>query len=325
MHIKSPDKAVIENSVAYYLGIDGGGSKTKCAIGDDTTTLASATAGPGNITRIGEARARESIHQAITQACAAAEISPQQITSACIGAAGAARQEIAEAVRRFAAELIPGKIKIVGDMEIALQAAFGAGPGIIVIAGTGSIAFGRNQQGQTARAGGWGYAISDEGSAHWIARQAVIAILRAADEAADKSANSPLLEELKRAWNVTSLEQLASESNATQDFAVLFPAVVLAADAPDEQAQQILKQAAAELFRLAQIVLKKLFPAENPPVPIAMVGGVFRHALKVRESFAAEVHAENSNVMLNREVIDPIQGALQLARKGESDFLCDLS
>jgi N-acetylglucosamine kinase-like BadF-type ATPase len=317
---------VIENSVAYYLGIDGGGSKTKCVIGDDTTIVASAVSGPSNITRIGEARARESMQQAITQACAAATISPQQIASACIGAAGAARKEVADAVQKFAAELIPGEIKIVGDMEIALHAAFGAGPGIIVIAGTGSIAFGRNQQGQTARAGGWGYAISDEGSAHWIARQAVITLLRAADEVHGKSenrsqsvdapSNSLLFQELKRAWNVNSFEQLASAANSTSNFADLFPAVVSAANASNKQAQQVLQQAAAELARLAQIVTRKLFPGENSPVPMAMVGGVFRHALKVRDSFAALVRAENSNVILNREVVEPVHGALELARKG---------
>jgi glucosamine kinase len=316
--LEAPNKTlpVIENSVAYYLGIDGGGSKTKCIAGADTTILGSAVTGPSNITRVGEARARESIHQAITQACAAAKITPQQIVSACIGAAGAARKEVAEAVRKFAAELIPGKIKIVGDMEIALQAAFGIGPGVIVIAGTGSIAFGRNEQGQTARAGGWGYAISDEGSAHWIARQAVIALLRAADEANGFPTNSALLQELKRASNVNSLEQLASAANATQDFAGLFPAVVNAAEGSDQQARQILQQAASELARLAQIVMRKLYPAKNSSVSMAMVGGVFRHALKVRESFAAQVYSENTNVVLNREVIEPIQGALQLAREG---------
>jgi glucosamine kinase len=302
--------------VAYYLGIDGGGSKTKCVIGDETTILGSAAAGPSNITRIGEARARESLQQAIREACVAAKITPEQITSACFGAAGAARKEVAGAMRKFAAELIPGKIQIVGDMEIALQAAFSEGPGVIVIAGTGSIAFGRNQQGETMRAGGWGYAISDEGSAHWIGRQAVIALLRSADEVQENAANtSALLTELKRIWNVTSLEQLASAANATSDFADLFPAVVSAAGASDELAQRILQQATAELARLALIVVKKLFPEKISSTPMAMVGGVFRHSHKMQESFTALVSAENLNVALQREIVEPVNGALQLARR----------
>jgi glucosamine kinase len=312
--------------VAYYLGIDGGGSKTKCVIGDETTTLASVIAGPSNITRIGEARARESLHQAILEACGAAKITPQQITGACIGAAGAARKEVAGAVRRFTSELIPGKIAVVGDMEIALHAAFGEGPGIIVIAGTGSIAFGRNSQGRTARAGGWGFAVSDEGSAHWIGCQAVMALLRAADESDDKpgirrksagspcSTDFPLFQELKRVCNVDSLEQLASVANSTTDFAVLFPAIVSAADASDAVAQEVLQVAGAELARLAQLVARKLFQATDSPVPMAMVGGVFRHASRVRESFITLIGGQNSNVVLNREVVEPVLGALQLAR-----------
>ena len=168
--------------MAYYLGIDGGGSKTTCAVGDETSLLAMAVAGPSNITRVGEVRARESLHQAIRQACAEAKIDPRQLSRACVGAAGAGRKEIASVVRKIVAEVIPGAVEVVGDMQIALQAALGTGPGVIVIAGTGSIAYGRDAQGKTARAGGWGFAISDEGSAHWIGRAAVGSVLRAVDE-----------------------------------------------------------------------------------------------------------------------------------------------
>ncbi len=154
--------------MAYYLGIDGGGSKTICVVGDESSLLATVTAGGSNITRVGEAGARETLQQAIREACLAAKINPQQVLRACIGAAGAGREEIASTVRKIVAEIIPGEIEVVGDMEIALAAAFGKGPGVIVIAGTGSIVFGRDAQGKVARAGGWGFAISDEGSAHWI-------------------------------------------------------------------------------------------------------------------------------------------------------------
>ena len=105
-----------------------------------------------------------------------------EISRVCVGLAGAARPEISELVRGMVSETLsgeikPAEIKIVGDMVIALEAAFGSGPGVIVIAGTGSIAYGRNSKGQTARAGGWGFAISDEGSGHWIGRTAVAAAL----------------------------------------------------------------------------------------------------------------------------------------------------
>jgi glucosamine kinase len=309
--------------VAYYLGIDGGGSKTRCAVGDESALLATVAAGPSNITRVGEARARESLHQAIHEACAAAKIDPRQLRRACIGAAGAGREEIASIVRRIVAEVIPGEIEIVGDMRIALEAAFGAGPGVVVIAGTGSIAYGRNAKGSTARAGGWGFALSDEGSAHWIGRMAVATLLRVQDnDARLEPEASPLFNELKAAWKLDSLEQLVRTANSTPDFAALFPAVQSAASAGDAVAQRILAQAGAELAQLASIVIRRLFPELPPPsssaVPLAIVGGVFRHAPRVRELFYNEVRSVYSNVVLNPEVIEPVHGALQRARRTAS-------
>jgi glucosamine kinase len=308
--------------VSYYLGVDGGGSKTSCIIGDDTSVIATALGGPSNITRIGEARAREALHQALTTACATAKITPAQIKRACIGAAGAGREEIATLIGKIVAEVIPGEIQIVGDMEIALEAAFGAGPGVIVIAGTGSIAYGRDAQGRTARAGGWGFAISDEGSAHWIGRTAVSALLRAQDASKEGrgSESSLLFGELGKIWKIDSLPQLARAANAQPDFATLFPAVVAASDAGEFIAKQVLVSAGAELAQLAAIVARRLFPSTSnvESIPIAMVGGVFRHSPTVREVFRNELSKLNLNLTINSEVVDPLLGALAMARSSAS-------
>src|SRR5580658_733271 len=297
-----------------------------CAVGDESLLLATVTAGPSNITRVGPTRARKALHVAIRQACAQAKIAPQQVQRACIGVAGAGREEIAGVVRKIVAEIVSGEIEVVGDMEIALAAAFGAGPGAIVIAGTGSIAFGRDAQGRTARAGGWGFAVSDEGSAHWIGRAAVNAVLHAADQVGEERAENDrewpaarLFRELKTAWSVNSLEQLARKANTNADFAVLFPAVLAAAEAGDAVARQVNAQAAGELAQLAGIVLRRLFPLQRSAalsaVPMAMAGGVFRHAAMIRELFYNEVRAANPEVVLNPEVVDPVHGALQMARR----------
>ncbi len=208
----------------YYLGIDGGGTKTTCAVGDDSHRLATATAGPSNIVRVGEAIARESLRQSVSQACVAAGITPAQVSHTCVGGSGAARPELAEIVRRSLAEILPTPIDVFGDMQIALEAAFDTGPGVIVNAGTGSFAYGRDQQGATVRAGGWGFAIGDEGSAHWIGRAAVSDVLRAADpRVADLREGSPEIESLQgsslsaallKAWGVTSLVDLARASSS---------------------------------------------------------------------------------------------------------------
>jgi glucosamine kinase len=330
--------------VAYYLGIDGGGSKTTCAVADESSVLATVTVGASNITRVGEAGARETLQAGIGEACRSAKINPQQVRRVCVGAAGAGREEIATAVGKIVAEIIPGEIEVVGDMEIALAAAFGDGPGVIVIAGTGSIAYGRDARRKTARAGGWGFAISDEGSAHWIGRAAVSAVLRAADEVGDGRTEQGqaeqdqaqrhqvednqawpawrLFRELKTASNVDSLSQLARRANANSDFAALFPAVLAAAESGDAVARQVIAEASGELVRLAEIVLRRLFSGPHSSVlsavPLAMAGGVFRHGAMIRDLFYNGVRAANPNVVLNPEVVDPVHGALRMARRTAS-------
>ena len=300
--------------MSYYLGIDGGGTKTTCAIGDESQTLATATAGPSNIVRVGEAMARESLQQAIRQACAAASVAPAQISRTCVGAAGAARPEVADIVRRCVTELISTPVDVVGDMHIALEAVFDSGPGVVVNAGTGSFAFGRDRQGKTARAGGWGFAIGDEGSAHWIGRAAVKALLRASD-ASDEVAGSPLAMGLFKAWGVRSLSDLARAGNSIPppDFSALFPAVVAS---KDDLASQVLTSAGRELAGVALVIMGRLFPkGDSNIVPIAMIGSVFRHAELVRQVFYNELHHLDVRAEIESKVVEPVEGALRMARR----------
>jgi glucosamine kinase len=307
--------------VSYYLGIDGGGTKTTCAVGDESHLLATATAGPSNIVRVGEAQARESLHQSVRQACAAAGITPAQVSRTCVGGSGAARPELAEIVRHSLAQILPTPIDVVGDMQIALEAAFDNGPGVIVIAGTGSIAYGRDPQGKTLRAGGWGFAIGDEGSAHWIGRAAVSTVLRAADPRDGASENKPrqdssLFSALLKAWGVTSLTDLARAANSIPppDFAALFPVV---AASQDDLAAQVLTHAGRELAAVAAVVIRGLFAKGHAAsVPVAMTGGVFRHAPLVRQVFYNELRALDPRVEVNPQVVDPVDGALRMARRG---------
>jgi glucosamine kinase len=308
--------------VAYYLGIDGGGSKTTCAIGDESAIVANVTGGPSNITRVGEDRARESLRGTILEACGAAGIDLQQVKRTCMGAAGAGRQEIAQAIRRILGEIVGGEVEVVGDMEIALHAAFGDGPGIIVIAGTGSIAYGRDDNGRTARAGGWGFGISDEGSAHWIGREAVRRVLREIDEHMDDSAGTvaqqmPLFREIQAVWNLKSLDELWRTANEGPSFAELFPAVVRAEENGNKLAEQILYEAASELARLAEIVVQRLFRNQwSTKTAISVAGGVFQHSEQIRQIFEKEVSKRNRRLPMKGHVVEPVNGALQMARKG---------
>ena len=301
--------------MAIFLGIDGGGTKTSCVIGDEKSELGSGTAGASNVLRVGEAEARTSLLNAIQEACSAAKIDPGQITRCCVGVAGAARPEVASIVRKILAKIISGDVGIVGDMVIALHAAFGQGYGVVVIAGTGSIAYGRDARGQTARAGGWGFAVSDEGSGHWIGRAALMAALRAEDESVGSGAL--LLRAGMKAWNVETRDALVMKANTSPaaHFAALFPAVLIAADSGDELAGGILRRGGEELAALAKIVVGRLFSGAGE-VPVAMSGGVFRNSALVREAFCDELQQACPQVAIDGKIAEPVRGALDLARSG---------
>ena len=302
----------------YYLGIDGGGTKTTCAVGDDSRLLATATAGPSNIVRVGEVEAHESLRHAIHQACSAAGITPEQVARTCIGGSGAAHPEIVAIVRGFLAGILSSPIDVVGDMEIAHAAAFDAAPGVIVIAGTGSIAYGRDQQGRTLRAGGWGFAIGDEGSAQWIGRMTVNAVLRASDRT-DEAAQSPLALALCKEWKVKSLADLSRVANSVPppNFAALLRVVI---ESEGDLASKVLTAAGKELAELASVVIVRLFGKDRThSVPVAMIGGVFRHSALVRDVFYNELRRMDARAEINPNVVDPVAGALRMARRAASN------
>lgn len=301
--------------MSIFLGIDAGGSKTTCVAGDETSVLATATTEGSNVIRWGEAEARRQLHEAIQKACAEANTRLGEVRRMCIGMAGAARPVISSIIKGIVAEIFPGEVEVVGDMVIAMQAAFGTKPGIIVIAGTGSIAYGRNKDGHTARAGGWGFAISDEGSGHWIGRAAVSGVMRAQDE--DEASPTGLALSILHAWHLQTLDDLVRAANAspTADFSNLFPHVLAAADAGDPIARTVLTQAGAELASLVKIVIARLFE-EAATVPVAMSGGVFGNAALVRNVFYNSLRSEYPQAVVGATVVEPVKGALELARQG---------
>lgn len=319
--------------MAIYLGIDGGGTKTTCVVADDESVLGIATSGGSNITRLGEARVREALHVAVREACAAARIDPARVESACVGLSGAGRGEVRDAISAMMLEVIGGRIEVVTDLETTLEAAFAGGPGVITNAGTGSFAYGRNAQGRTARAGGWGLAISDEGSAQWIGRAAVSAVLNAHDA----GENPPLLATILSLWNLKSLDELVRHANGSPppDFSSLFPTILAAAEKlrpsevgtghPDQKqdsgvrfrdpvAESVLERAGIELAAIARNVIRRLFAGEGN-VPVAMSGTVFRQSEVVRRVFYNNAVAEFPGAKIGPGIVDPVEGALALARK----------
>jgi glucosamine kinase len=299
--------------MSLYLGIDGGGTKTACAVGDEKSVFAVAEASGSNVVRLGEDQARVGLHEAIARACTMAEVSPLRVVAACVGAAGAAHPDVNAAVKQMVRRVLPNaEVRVVGDMVIALEAAFEGQPGVVTIAGTGSIAYGRNAAGETARAGGWGYRISDEGSGQWIGRTAISEIMRAHDAGRE----TILLPRILEQWKLASCDELVRRSNSdpAPNFSELFPLVQQASKEHDELAAAVLSHAGRELARLTLTVLQRLFIAEAP-VRIGVAGGVFAHSPEVRRGFYDALHSAWPGVSVCFQITEPIIGALRLARQ----------
>lgn len=298
--------------MAFFLGIDGGGTKTRCLLGDNDSVLATGSGSGCNVLRVGEECARDSLAGAIHEACVSAGVSPQQIARTCAGISGAADDGIASLVQRLLIEIVGGAIEVLGDMEVAMEAAFGGGPGVIVIAGTGSIAYGRNSRGEKARAGGWGRVVSDEGAGHWIAVRALAAALRARD----KAKTSELLNNLMAALEVRTAEDLVIKLNQdpVRDYASLFPVVLASAEAGDTDAIDVLERAGGELAKLAKVLLERLFGGDEQ-VAVATHGGIFASSAVVKNSFEKRLRVLSPRASCVTNDFDPAMGALNHARR----------
>jgi N-acetylglucosamine kinase-like BadF-type ATPase len=215
-------------------------------------------------------------------------------------------------MRDLISGVVGGEIKVVGDVEIAFEDAFGAGPGVLVIAGTGSIAYGRNARGESARAGGWGHAISDEGSGYWIGVQATRAALRARDRGEELG----LLRDLMHAMGATTFDELVVRVNddPAPNLAALFPVVLRAADGGDSIAIEILDRAGLELASVAEVVIQRL-RTESEQIPLATHGGVFASSTRVKRAFETQLRSLCSQTIVLDLAIDPARGALEWARR----------
>jgi len=298
--------------VSFFLGIDGGGTKTECVIGDEERVLGKSVGSTIKIKKVGVDAAGKALEAAIAEACKSAKVNQQEIARTCIGIAGSSIPEVTDWTYSVLKQLVAGDVQVVNDALIAHRAAFGEGPGVLVIAGTGSNVLGMNDRGESGRAGGWGPMISDEGSGFWIGRRAVAHAMRAYDG----QQTTMLLDAVMKSWDLTTIEDLVSmaNSNPPPDFSSLLPAVLQCANGGDNSAGEILISAANELAQLACVVVRKLW-RESTKVTVAVTGGVFVHSPQIREKFAELVRAERSGITVNLEPVHPVMGALSMARQ----------
>jgi N-acetylglucosamine kinase-like BadF-type ATPase len=247
----------------FVLGFDGGGTKTDCVLMDESgTILARSQAGPSNPLRVGFGAAITSIREAERQARAQAALADGSTAAAlCAGLAGAGPPESAEKIRALlAAEFPESKIQVCTDLDLAL-AATGDGSVIVLLAGTGSFAVGRNTAGETARAGGYGSQIGDEGSAYDIGRRAVLTVMHENDRT---GVDSLLGQRLLRELGCGDWSEVKARAQAASDevFPRLFAVVAMVADwietSTETSAQTAARNAARGILRAAAFDLASL-------------------------------------------------------------------
>jgi N-acetylglucosamine kinase-like BadF-type ATPase len=272
----------------YVIGVDGGQTSTTAVLAEETGRLLGVGyGGPANHIHEpgGVARVQQSLADAIAGARAAARLPDAPLACACLGMTGTS-PHLAEVCR----PAVPAERMVLGhDSLIALYSVTFGAPGVVVIGGTGSVGYGRDWQGRTAKVGGWGYLMGDEGSGYWIAMQALCAATRAADGRAPRTAISRCLLEQLSLSSLAELHRLLYAGSLSRpDIASLSQSVCRAAQEGDRIARRILRDAGRELGRLAGGVIRRLKMAPEP-VEVGMAGGVFRAGAWVREPFTQTV------------------------------------
>ena len=258
------------------VGVDGGGSKTHAVIVDaDDRVLGEGTSGPSNPLRVGISRAAAAVREAIDKACEAAQLRREDIVAAEVGLAGARRTELRERVREELSKLGVADVEVVGDADIALYGATNGKPGVVVIAGTGSVCCGVNARGKRNCAGGWGPVAGDEGGGAWIARRALRAIAHASDGRGPKTS---LMAAACAYFHVTTPEDLSTAIYAptmtNERLAGFGKQVIEAANTKDQVAREIMVEAGRELGLAVMAVIRNL-KLEPERFQVAYVGGVF--------------------------------------------------
>jgi N-acetylglucosamine kinase-like BadF-type ATPase len=259
----------------HVLGIDAGGTKTVCLLADERGNILSEGRGGGaNLHTSGELDVEKVLHAVMETAIGDRDITPAAV---CLGIAGVDRDDEARTVRAIMRRIgYKSRIVVVNDALVALVAGAGNAPGIVIIAGTGSIVYGRNARFEAARAGGWGHIIGDEGSGYWIGREALAAIVRAAD---GRGPDTRLTEDVLAHFNIDDTSRLPrivyDRELPRMSVAALGPIVQQASDLGDAVASGILERAADELVLAARSVATRL-EMRGDEFAFVLAGGVFR-------------------------------------------------
>lgn len=305
--------------MGFLIGIDGGATKTVAILSDLAgNVLGRGLGGPSNYQVVGIQTAGEALNQATRAAFADADLEPTSPRAICLGLAGVDRIADFDVIRAWVTEQMPGTpAVIVNDAMLVLAAGTPEGWGIALICGTGSIVYGRDRDGHTTRAGGWGYILGDEGSGYDIGQAALRTVMRASD---GRGPQTVLTQAVLSHWSLTAPENLISrvyvDPLSPNDIAALAVLVEAAASEGDAVAQAILQEAGHELALAVDAVVRRL--GLQGPIPCAPAGSVIVKGQNIRRMFLDAARKLGLQLDPVTPVTEPAQGAVRLARQSLS-------
>jgi N-acetylglucosamine kinase-like BadF-type ATPase len=299
-------------SSSYVIGLDAGGTKTVCLLADlEGRVLAEARGEGANLQAAGELEVEKVLHDVMDRVIGDRPEPPAAIV---LGMAGVDRAGDAEVMRNVLRRIgYKARLRITNDALIALVAAIGHEPGLVLIAGTGSIAYGRNARDEAARAGGWGYVLGDEGSGYWIGRHALRAVVRESDGRGHPTAMTPLVLAHFGATRPEDLVHVIYDGAVRPSaIAAVARAVQTAAEDGDELARQILAVGARELASSARAVIARL-GLQDEAFDVVLSGGVMRAVPRLAAEVELQVRALAPRCRVQMLPREPAHGAVALA------------
>ena len=298
------------------LGVDGGGTKTLGLVSDQRgNILARREVGATNPNVVGFEKSAKNLFQLITECCDDIRCSPNELQHIVFALAGAGRKENQKRVKESVVDLFgeaglkPPPISVETDARAALEGAFRGGPGVIVIAGTGSIVTGKTPQGEIITVGGWGRTLGDEGSGYQIGREALRLLTLQLDTRGDAGKLRKLLGE--QAHLSTREEIIAAVYQSKFDIASLAPIVLKAAADNDLPSQRILQQAAAQLADQVRVIVLRMGILRK--VGLVFCGGLIDHETVYSNVLHLKLMKMLPQVDIRPAMHPPVFGAVLIA------------
>lgn len=299
---------------SLVIGIDGGGTKTRAVLADERGERIAEAIGAGSAVKPHEAeRSAGVIAGVVRDAIEQGDIGEARPRVICVGVAGVGRESERQALwDALSSHQLAEEIVVETDLGIALYDAFEDGPGVLLIAGTGSSAFGRGPAGATGRCGGWGPVIGDEGGGAWIGRRALSVVSAAADGREPETALTGAVLTATEVSETNDLIRWASSATPAT-LATLAPVVMSVADGGDLRANAIVSMAVEELALHVRALARQLFTDERASVPVALTGGLLRKGSSFRKRLEHRLKSAVPGAQLHVGEVDAARGAMRMA------------